>query len=85
MAGVVERSTHENKYDRQLRLWGHHGQRALEDSHVLILGAGPIAAETLKNLVLPSNYTTFSVITHSIRQTWLSLLSLTLRQSAGRI
>ena len=29
-----------NKYDRQLRLWGRNGQRALVESRVLLLGAG---------------------------------------------
>eukprot|EP01089_Gocevia_fonbrunei_P001628 TRINITY_DN1150_c0_g1_i3.p1 TRINITY_DN1150_c0_g1~~TRINITY_DN1150_c0_g1_i3.p1 ORF type:complete len:551 (-),score=151.11 TRINITY_DN1150_c0_g1_i3:32-1642(-) len=41
------------KYDRQLRLWGAHGQQALENSKILLLGAGPTGTETLKNLVLP--------------------------------
>eukprot|EP00475_Leptophrys_vorax_P032503 TRINITY_DN5020_c0_g1_i1.p1 TRINITY_DN5020_c0_g1~~TRINITY_DN5020_c0_g1_i1.p1 ORF type:complete len:552 (+),score=153.31 TRINITY_DN5020_c0_g1_i1:1610-3265(+) len=56
-----QRTAHENKYDRQLRLWGFHGQRALEASHVCVLGAGPIAAEALKNLVLP-NLAQFTVV-----------------------
>ena len=42
------------RYDRQLRLWGDHGQHALERSHVLLLGsANATACETLKSLVLP--------------------------------
>ena len=43
----------DNKYDRQLRLWGAQGQKALSEAHVLLLGAGPAGTETLKNLVLP--------------------------------
>ena len=43
----------DNKYDRQLRLWGANGQAALMGAHVLLLGAGPTGSETLKNLVLP--------------------------------
>eukprot|EP00629_Pelagomonadales_sp_RCC1024_P009325 CAMPEP_0119269644 /NCGR_PEP_ID=MMETSP1329-20130426/6971_1 /TAXON_ID=114041 /ORGANISM="Genus nov. species nov., Strain RCC1024" /LENGTH=209 /DNA_ID=CAMNT_0007269645 /DNA_START=166 /DNA_END=792 /DNA_ORIENTATION=- len=43
----------DNKYDRQLRLWGASGQKALAEAHVLLLGAGPAGTETLKNLVLP--------------------------------
>ena len=52
----------EKKYDRQLRLWAATGQRALEESHVLLIiqdqgidGSGSSVAgiETLKNLVLP--------------------------------
>lgn len=52
----------EKKYDRQLRLWAASGQRALEESHVLLVvpevskgSASSVAgAETLKNLILPS-------------------------------
>ncbi|KAF2188291.1 hypothetical protein K469DRAFT_748618 [Zopfia rhizophila CBS 207.26] len=45
----------EKKYDRQLRLWGATGQRALEESHILLINSGPgvVGLETLKNLVLP--------------------------------
>ena len=43
----------DNKYDRQIRLWGAQGQRALSTAHVCLLGAGPTGSETLKNLVLP--------------------------------
>jgi amyloid beta precursor protein binding protein 1 len=52
----------EKKYDRQLRLWAASGQRALEESHVLLVvprqglcGSGSSVAgiETMKNLVLP--------------------------------
>ena len=45
----------EKKYDRQLRLWAATGQRALEESHFLLLnnGTGVVGIETLKNLVLP--------------------------------
>ncbi|CAE7373761.1 nae1 [Symbiodinium microadriaticum] len=42
-----------DKYDRQLRLWGAHGQRALMDAKVCMLGSSAIATESLKNLVLP--------------------------------
>ena len=42
----------ENKYDRQLRLWGHNGQKALSECKILCLGAGCTATETLKNLAL---------------------------------
>lgn len=43
----------DNKYDRQLRLWGKHGQMRLSQSNIAVLGAGATATETLKNLVLP--------------------------------
>lgn len=42
-----------DKYDRQLRLWGADGQRALMSTHILLINASATGAETLKNLVLP--------------------------------
>ena len=46
-------SAKQQKYDRQLRLWGAHGQIALEEAHVLVLGATTTGCEVVKNLVLP--------------------------------
>ena len=42
-----------DKYDRQLRLWGAKGQRALGETCVVLVGASAAGTETLKNLVLP--------------------------------
>jgi len=42
-----------DKYDRQLRLWGANGQRALGETTVVLLRATAAGTETLKNLVLP--------------------------------
>ena len=42
-----------DKYDRQLRLWGSNGQRALMTSHILLINSFAVGTETLKNLVLP--------------------------------
>ncbi|CAG0884031.1 unnamed protein product [Cyprideis torosa] len=47
---VSERS---RKYDRQLRLWGDHGQAALEEAKVCLLNATATGTEALKSLVLP--------------------------------
>lgn len=51
----------ERKYDRQLRLWAAAGQKALEESHVLLVvgntsgsNSSVAGVETLKNLILPS-------------------------------
>ena len=51
----------QRKFDRQLRLWAAAGQKALEESHVLLVagdGSGSNSSvagvETLKNLVLPN-------------------------------
>lgn len=40
------------RYDRQLRIWGAHGQQRLESCKVCLLNCGPTGSETLKNLVL---------------------------------
>jgi len=58
---AYQRSKHERKYDRQMRLWGGHGQARIEESHICVLGGGPTATESLKNLVLP-NIGTFTVV-----------------------
>jgi len=41
------------RYDRQLRLWGDHGQAALERSSVCLVNATALGTEILKSLVLP--------------------------------
>lgn len=41
------------RYDRQLRLWGDHGQSLLESSHICLINATATGTEILKNLVLP--------------------------------
>lgn len=51
-----QRSHHMQKYDRQMRLWGGHGQALLESSRVCALGTSALICETLKNLVLPSEF-----------------------------
>mmetsp|Transcript_681 Transcript_681/g.977 ORF Transcript_681/g.977 Transcript_681/m.977 type:complete len:576 (-) Transcript_681:4491-6218(-) len=43
----------QNKYDRQLRLWGSQGQKALSETTVILIRATAAGTETLKNLVLP--------------------------------
>uniref|UniRef100_A0A8C1ZJN8 NEDD8-activating enzyme E1 regulatory subunit n=1 Tax=Cyprinus carpio TaxID=7962 RepID=A0A8C1ZJN8_CYPCA len=47
------KTSKEQKYDRQLRLWGDHGQEALENAHVCLINATATGTEILKNLVLP--------------------------------
>jgi hypothetical protein len=42
----------QRRYDRGIRVWGAHGQEALERARVCLLTAGPTGAEALKNLVL---------------------------------
>ena len=36
-----------------MRLWGAHGQMAMEETHVALLNASPAGTEAMKNLVLP--------------------------------
>lgn len=43
----------EQKYDRQLRLWGNDGQTALEAANICLINATVVGTETLKCLVLP--------------------------------
>lgn len=64
-AALVGPSSKERKYDRQLRLWAASGQKALEESRVLLISSdgavdvdgapasGIVGVEALKNLVLP--------------------------------
>ncbi len=42
-----------NKYDRQLRLWGANGQKALSETCIILINASAAGTESLKNLVLP--------------------------------
>lgn len=46
-------SEKDKRYDRQLRLWGDHGQAALEAARVCLLNATVTGTEILKNLILP--------------------------------
>ena len=39
-----------DKYDRQLRLWGASGQRALGETTIVLINATASGTETLKNL-----------------------------------
>ncbi|XP_075229316.1 nedd8-activating enzyme E1 regulatory subunit APP-BP1 [Lycorma delicatula] len=48
-----EQSEKSKKYDRQLRLWGDHGQSELEQAHVCLINATGTGTEILKSLVLP--------------------------------
>ncbi|KAM6981339.1 NEDD8-activating enzyme E1 regulatory subunit [Aplochiton taeniatus] len=50
---AATKASKEQKYDRQLRLWGDHGQEALENAHVCLINATASGTEILKNLVLP--------------------------------
>ncbi|VDN12590.1 unnamed protein product [Dibothriocephalus latus] len=43
----------EQRYDRQLRLWGDRGQEVLEGVRICVIRAGAVGSELLKNLVLP--------------------------------
>lgn len=42
----------QEKYDRQIRLWGITGQEAINQAVIVSLGSGSIAAELLKNMAL---------------------------------
>ena len=76
-----EQDEQTRKYDRQLRLWGAHGQAALMGAHILLVGAGPAGTEALKNLVLPGAFFFFSVCLCPFAQ----LVVHTLGPYAGRV
>uniref|UniRef100_A0A673YBV0 NEDD8-activating enzyme E1 regulatory subunit n=1 Tax=Salmo trutta TaxID=8032 RepID=A0A673YBV0_SALTR len=50
---AATKASKEQKYDRQLRLWGDHGQEELENAHVCLINSTASGTEILKNLVLP--------------------------------
>ncbi|CAF1619188.1 unnamed protein product, partial [Didymodactylos carnosus] len=50
---LPDSNSKEFKYDRQLRLWGDHGQKALETAHICLIGANCLGTEILKSLILP--------------------------------
>ncbi|XP_052860022.1 nedd8-activating enzyme E1 regulatory subunit [Anopheles cruzii] len=48
-----ELSDKSRKYDRQIRLWGEHGQTLLENAQICLINATALGAEVLKGVVLP--------------------------------
>ena len=54
---MATNSEKSRRYDRQLRLWGDHGQRALEAASVCLVRATATGCEILKSLVLPGKET----------------------------
>lgn len=51
--GPVVESEKTKRYDRQLRLWGDHGQAAIESARICLINANATGTEILKNLILP--------------------------------
>mmetsp|Transcript_21156 Transcript_21156/g.58704 ORF Transcript_21156/g.58704 Transcript_21156/m.58704 type:complete len:539 (-) Transcript_21156:37-1653(-) len=52
MGEGAPKDTKAKRYDRQIRIWGPHGQQRLEDSRVCLLNCSPTGSELLKSLVL---------------------------------
>ncbi|XP_037939133.1 nedd8-activating enzyme E1 regulatory subunit isoform X2 [Teleopsis dalmanni] len=48
-----DQSDKSKKYDRQIRLWGDHGQALLESAKVCLVNATAVGCEALKGIVLP--------------------------------
>lgn len=40
------------RFDRQIRIWGAHGQSRFEEARICLLNASATGGEALKNLVL---------------------------------
>ncbi|XP_055376297.1 nedd8-activating enzyme E1 regulatory subunit [Condylostylus longicornis] len=53
MSKSPELSDKSKKYDRQIRLWGEHGQSLLENANVCLINATALGCEILKCLILP--------------------------------
>jgi amyloid beta precursor protein binding protein 1 len=52
LSAPESRTIDENRYDRQLRLWGDRGQKSIARAHVCVLNATTLATEILKSLIL---------------------------------
>lgn len=52
MADLPVSEISSKKYDRQVRVWGAHGQADLEKCRLCCLGASALPSEVMKNLVL---------------------------------
>ena len=63
------------KYDRQLRLWGEHGQRKLSSATVCLVNASATGAEVMKNLVLPGTEKEWSGALKSVMHVLLIMIS----------
>lgn len=61
----IHNGTVSKRYDRQIRIWGAHGQALLQSARICMLGAGPAATETLKNLVL-GGIASFTIVDHGL-------------------
>lgn len=48
-----EMSDKSRKYDRQIRLWGEHGQTILESAQICLINSTALGTEILKGVVLP--------------------------------
>ncbi|KAI9587627.1 nedd8-activating enzyme E1 regulatory subunit [Glossina fuscipes] len=48
-----DQSDKNRKYDRQLRLWGEHGQNMLENANICLINANGLGCEILKGIILP--------------------------------
>ncbi|CAF0807938.1 unnamed protein product [Adineta steineri] len=65
MSKTTGPDTKQIQYDRQLRLWGDHGQKSLEVGRVCLIGANALGTEILKALVLPG-LGSFTIIDHQL-------------------
>lgn len=53
------------RYDRGIRIWGEHGQSALEQARICLLNSSATGAEALKNMVL-GGINSFTIVDSNI-------------------
>jgi len=60
--GVVDKHI---RYDRGIRIWGMHGQAALEQAKICLLNCSATGSEALKNMVL-GGINAFTIVDNSL-------------------
>ncbi|XP_059477620.1 NEDD8-activating enzyme E1 regulatory subunit [Neocloeon triangulifer] len=79
-----EQSDKSKKYDRQIRLWGEHGQSRLDSCHVCLVNATTLGTEIMKSLVLPGIGAFTIVDGHTISEIDLETNFLLEQDSVGK-
>ena len=75
----------QEKYDRQIRLWGVDGQKEIENALIISLGSDAIASEFLKNLVLHAIGQIILVDDHVVNENDIGINFFLEEESIGKI